>query len=84
MIKISNSLVQIANNYNNQLMASQLQVIAKEYQDVVLSKQLQDIAEELDNVEQGSYQDFVKAINKPTRQNVMKYEKTILPKPTKK
>ena len=84
MIKISNELVEIANNYNDEVLAEQLQVIANQYQDIQLSEELESIAEELDNVEQGSYHDFVKAVQKPTRQNVMKYEKSIAPKAVKK
>lgn len=83
MKKISSFIAEIAQDYKNEVIAQELQIIANQYQDVVLSEQLESIASDLDQVTQGSYQDFVKAVNKPTRQNVMKYEKSIAPKKSK-
>lgn len=66
-MNISNELIKVANQYEN----------------IILSEELQNVGKELDNIEEGSYQQFIKAVNKPTRQNVMKYEKSITPKTTK-
>ena len=80
MNKIAQEIKSIADT----IIAQELQEIANEYEDITISQQIEEIANQLDDIEQGSYQDFVKAIQKPTRQNVMKYEKSITPKKSPK
>ena len=54
----------------------ELEDIATQLEDLAIQEEIKDIANELEEVD-ASYDDFVKAINKPTRQNVKNFQKSL-------